>query len=185
MDERAAERELLLHAAGQRRGAAILERLELRVDRRDAARIRARSSCRRPTRRTGGSPRRSDRDRARSARPCSRRAGAAPGSRGRRRGRGPSRVPQSGTSSVTRMRKSVVLPAPSGPMKPKSSPVAPRTTPRRARCVRPKRLLTTPSTDDGVRQFAIGLPASTPNSTSTGMPIFSTPFWLGTRILTA
>ena len=35
MHERAAERELLLHAARQRAGAAILERLELAVDRRD------------------------------------------------------------------------------------------------------------------------------------------------------
>src|SRR3954447_5829909 len=31
-------------------------------------------------------------------------------------------VPASGVSSVTRIRKSVVLPAPSGPMKPNSSP---------------------------------------------------------------
>src|SRR4029078_3823950 len=35
MNERAAERELLLHAAGQRRGTSIVERLELRIDRRD------------------------------------------------------------------------------------------------------------------------------------------------------
>src|SRR4029077_14409912 len=35
MEERAAEGELLLHAAGQRAGAAITERFELRVDGRD------------------------------------------------------------------------------------------------------------------------------------------------------
>ncbi len=44
MDERAAERELLLHAAGERRGSPVLERLELAVDRSDLL-VLARDGC--------------------------------------------------------------------------------------------------------------------------------------------
>src|SRR5437762_1245778 len=46
-------------------------------------------------------------------------------------------VPASGVSSVTRIRNSVVLPAPSGPMKPKSSPGrTSNETPSSATCAR-------------------------------------------------
>ena len=92
VDERAAQGQLLLHAARQRRGAPIPERLELRVDGRDAIAFPLEASCQRRTRRSAGSPRRSDRRRARTGQPCTRFAIAATTVRGRRPRRGRSRT---------------------------------------------------------------------------------------------
>ena len=121
MDERAAERELLFHAARQRRGAAILERLELRVDRRDAIAfpLDGRAEHRREEAQVL-----LDAEIAVEREASGHVADARP-----QRPESPDDVlaedvadPRSGMSSVARIRNSVVLPAPSGPMKPKSSP---------------------------------------------------------------
>src|SRR5215212_9737477 len=62
--------------------------------------------------------------------------------------------PSSGTRSVVRIRKSVVFPAPSGPMKPNSSPGSTVTLTRSSAVVAPKRL-TTPSTTTGAATSVI------------------------------
>jgi hypothetical protein len=81
------------------------------------------------------------------------------------------------------MRKRVVLPAPSGPMKPKSSPCPTATEISFSAVVSPKRFQAL-HPHDGCRCGHRPSPAGA-SSTSTGIPILSRPSGLATRIFTA
>ena len=129
-----------------------------------------------------GSPPRSGRDRARSARACSRSAVRRSHRSFTTSRPSTARSPASGRSSVTRMRNSVVFPAPSGPMMPKSSPGAhverhlvgaPRR--RRSAAPAPAPRPPGPSVIDSTGRGAI--------VSSPGIPIRSRPSGLATRDL--
>ena len=120
-EQRLRDAEALAHAERVGRDLVVqpLGRARRARELRDPLGRARRAAC---ARSAAGSRGRSGTGRGRATRRCSRRAPSPARSRARRRGRGSGRGPRSGRASPTSMRIVVVLPAPLGPRKPKTSP---------------------------------------------------------------